>query len=118
MIFKPAPKPSGQKSPHMSVLAAILCLSLLLSLVISAVSCGTNFFYQNSDKYTVGGASLSHPISAIDIEWISGHVNVKYSNDGENEVVFSESYDKKLDDDLLLHYWLDGTTLRIKFAAS
>lgn len=71
--------------------------------------------YQNADKYSVGNASFSETIEKIDIDWPSGNVNIVTYSD--NSFSLSEKIDNSATDDMRVHWWLDGTTLRIKFTA-
>lgn len=81
------------------------------------ISFGTSYYrYGNSDRYTSGNGSASG-VSQIDIDWISGDVKVEYSSD-VSEIEFSESCEKDIDSDLKMRWWIDGETLRIKFAKS
>lgn len=92
---------------------------LLLPSLPLMTSCRTGFYYDNADKYTSGEASFSaDTVEALDIEWFAGEVQVVFGDDSETEISVSETANKKTDGDTSLHYWLDGTTLKIKFAAS
>ena len=91
------------------ILIAMLCLALF--------GCGrTTFVYKNADKYTMGGSELGDKIEALEIEWIDGSVTVEYHS--ESTVKFSETSKQPLIDDAVMRWWLDGTTLHLKYAAS
>lgn len=101
----------------MKKITSVLTASLLLFSIVPLSGCGkTSFYYPDSEKYTAGGAEISSEISAVEIEWISGGVNVKYHE--ENTVKFSETANRSLTEANTLHYYVDGSTLRIKFAQS
>lgn len=92
---------------------------LLLPSLPLMTSCQTGFYYDHAAKYTAGNASFSaDTIDALDVDWFSGEVLVEFGDSSESEVSVSETANKKTDEDTSLHYWLDGTTLKIKFAAS
>ncbi len=77
----------------------------------------SSFTYRDADKYTMGDAELSTgEISSIEIDWISGEVNVAYHT--KDTVVFSETANKTLNDNTTMYYFVDGDTLRVKFAKS
>lgn len=72
------------------------------------------YTYQHSDRYTAGGGSLdADAVSAIDIDWMSGSVDVTVY-DGDT-ITFSETSKQALSEKDQLHYYLDNDTLRIRF---
>lgn len=82
----------------------------------SFTSCNSGIYYENADQYTAGGASLTQTVSSLDIIWTSGNVEIKHGDvDG---VTFSESAAVPLNERTNLYYWLDGETLRIRYAQS
>lgn len=85
---------------------------------ISDISIGglSNYTYDNAEKYTMGGATLTGAVEDVDISWISGDVNVSYH--AKDSVIFSEESGQTLNEDNTLYYWLDNGTLYIKFAKS
>ena len=76
----------------------------------------SSFIYEDSDRYTMGGASLHDTIENIEIEWLSGKVQV--AEHDKNTIEFTEESNKKLDKDTTLYYWLNGKTLYIQFCRS
>lgn len=76
----------------------------------------SSFYYDNAERYTVGGADISDTVECVEIQWVSGSVRVAAHK--ENMVRFSEEANRTLTNDNSVHYWLDGTTLRIRFCAS
>lgn len=84
--------------------------------IISSGMGPSDFIYENSDKYTAGAAEISETVENIEIDWLSGSVTVApHSSD---TVSFSEESSKALKDNLQLYYWLNGTTLHIRFCRS
>lgn len=105
------------KSASLS-LALLLCTLLLSgcglrSLPFPGLSA---FHYEHPEKYTVGGASFTDRVERVEVNWLSGSVTV--SAHKGNEFRFSEKANRSLTDDLSMHYWLDGSTLRIQFCRS
>lgn len=99
-----------------------LCYLLSAVIAITAVcglsGCSTfdSVIYTDSDKYSVGDAAISDTVENIEIDWRSGSVNIV--SHSEHSVLISEDIDSEASDDLRVHWWLDGTTLHVKFAAS
>lgn len=95
-----------------------LCLfALLLALTLTLCACGSiSYSYANASRYTAGGTVITGTVDSLDIDWIDGSVTVAYHK--ENTVEISETAKKNLSDAEKLHWWLDGTTLRIKYVRS
>ena len=92
---------------------------LLLPSLPLMSSCRTGFYYDNAGKYTPGGTTLAaDTVEAIDVEWFNGDVEISFNADSNAPISVSETASRATDDTTSLHYWLDGTTLKIKFAAS
>lgn len=72
--------------------------------------------YEHPEKYTVGGAAFTDSVEQVEIHWLSGSVTV--TGHKGNEIRFSETANRNLTNDLRMHYWLDGSTLRIQFCRS
>ena len=70
--------------------------------------------YANADKYTVGEATVSGTVENLFVDWTAGQVNIEY-HDGEG-VIITEKANQTLNEDDKLRWWLDGTTLRIRYA--
>lgn len=95
----------------------------MLAAIALAAMCGLtgcsysgSVTYENSDKYSVGDTEITDKIENIEIDWPSGGVSVA-SHLG-NTVLLSEKAEDGISDDLRVHWWLEGTTLHVKFAAS
>lgn len=101
----------------------ILCLAVCLTLPTACVIKvndpisfsfeGTgNIQYENAERYTSGNGQASG-IRHLDIEWSAGSVTVEpYEG---SEVRFEENGSDSLQADDRLHYWVDGSTLHIRF---
>lgn len=72
--------------------------------------------YANSDQYSVGDTEITDKIENIEVDWPSGSVSV-VSHSG-NTFLLSEKAEEGMPEDLRVHWWLEGTTLHVKFAAS
>ena len=101
----------------------ILTIALIIVLAALAVSAWFTFGttaagieYANADKYTAGGATVTGTVENLFVDWTSGEVNIEYHN-GEG-VIISETSPKAISEDDKLRWWLDGTTLRIRYAKS
>lgn len=97
------------------LLAGILAVLTTLPLM-SGCAITDDMSYANADQYTVGGGSVSGMVTEMEIDWIDGNIEIVY---GEVEnVTFSETSNVELSTENTLHYWLENTTLHIKFAQS
>ena len=105
----------------------LLTVLVLAALVCSLSGCGigfggwdfgfgSSFVYDHASKYTIGDGKVDGKVKNIDIDWLSGSVSV-VTGSGDS-VVITEATTGKIDKDMRVHWWLDGTTLRIKFCAS
>ena len=74
----------------------------------------SSYHYDDAGKYTPGGAALTSTINNLDIDWVSGEIEIIYHE--EKTVVFSETSNREMDEHLTMRYWLDGDTLRIRFS--
>ena len=71
--------------------------------------------YANADKYTVGDADISSAVENLEIDWISGKVNIQYH--AGSGISLSETANRNISEDEKFRWRLDGITLRIQFAA-
>ena len=95
------------------IMACIGLAGLLLGM--TACSAGETLSYANAERYCVGDTSFTETIEHLDIDWVSGRVNIVTHSD--SSVLLSEETDFSAADDMRVHWWLDGTTLRVKFSA-
>ena len=101
-----------------------ITLALLLILAMCGgllFSCGADapfplYTYENAAQYTAGPVSLDADVQRLDIDWRSGSVTVRYHD--EDYISITEDNAPALGSGSTLHYWLDGDTLRIRFAKS
>ena len=107
-----------KRSPRFWAAITLFC-TLLAACTALATGCSTNFYYDNAGKYTSGNADFDpSSVEALDIQWLNGDVEISFSGATGSSVSVTEDANKKLDESTSLHYWLDNTTLKIKFAAS
>lgn len=90
--------------------AAVLCLG--------GCSFGgtTSYTYANGDKYTAGDREITDRIEKIDINYMSGEV--KLVGGASDTVTIKETAEKQLDEKRMVHTWVDGTTLYVRYCAS
>ena len=105
----------------------IIALLILFALAGSLSGCGrglfgldlgfgNSFVYDHAGKYTAGDGEIDGTVKKLDIDWQSGSVSVVAGNG--DSVLIREAAGGKIDKDMRVHWWLDGTTLRVKFCAS
>ena len=96
------------------VAAMIVCAAVLVAAVAMSLGNGIGYRYENADKYTVGGGTVEGAVRNLDVDWIDGRVTVAYHQ--EPTVLVSETAKRDLSDDMRLRWWLDGDTLRVRYA--
>ena len=105
----------------------IIALLILFALAGSLSGCGrglfgldlgfgNSFVYDHAGKYTAGDGEIDGTVKKLDIDWLSGSVSV-VAGKGDS-VLIQEAAGGIIDKDMRVHWWLDGTTLRVKFCAS
>ncbi len=83
---------------------------------ISGLSCSTPIRYSDANKYTAGNFTYeSDKVKKVEIEWMSGGITLK---NGSGTLSVTESGSGELSEEEQMHWWLDGTTLKIKFCKS
>lgn len=109
------------KKNRTTLLLMLLALCLIIAgcrangLTIGGVSLG-GYTYAHADRYTPGGASVSGRITHLDVSWIAGKVTI--ATHSGSAVQLSESASRGLKQSEELHWWLDGSTLYVKYAGS
>lgn len=108
---------------YKKIIAMLVLAAVGLSLCLTG--CGVNinmgnglsdFSYADAENYSVGAAEFSETVEHIEIDWLAGNVTV--ASHSSDTVSFSEESLAALTEDTQLHYWLDGTTLHMKFCRS
>ncbi len=94
----------------------IVIITVITLLALSLTSCQISYKYDDALKYTAGGASISAPVDEIEIDWLTCKVEIE-QYDGD-EIIFKDESEHEIREDEQLHYYLDGSTLKIKYAKS
>lgn len=100
----------------------VLVLLLIAAVCIGAMhGCDTpislsGYTYDNASQYTAGSCTLKDDVRRIVVDWIAGEVTIRYHD--ENYISVTENASHTLGKDTVLRYWLDGDTLRIRYARS
>ena len=95
-------------------------MTVLLSvlLTVGCIGCTSSGLirYANAEKYTAGGFTYeASEITAVDIDWAAGDITLQ---SGKGTLSVSESGGETLDEADRLHWWIDGSTLKIKYCES
>ena len=99
----------------MSKLVWILAAAAAAVFALSGCSSRRSAAYADAEKYSVGEAEITEKIENIDLDWPSGGVKlVSHSGDA---LLLTEKAKRELPEELRVHWWVEGTTLHVKFAA-
>ncbi len=93
-----------------------LVLLVLAAMLLLSSCTSVSYVYTDSKHYTSGESAIDGRVEDIDISWLDGSVTVRYHKGSKVEL--SESAGRSLSDDTQLHWYLDGKTLRVKYAAA
>ena len=93
---------------------AVLCAAALLAGSAWLLLRTAGSVFPDEGKYTVGGAVISVRVDNLDIHWTSGAVTVAFHD--ADTVEFSETASRPLTEDESLRWYLEGTTLHIRYA--
>ena len=96
----------------------MITLVLTAAVVISLSGCTmrVSVNYDNADKYTPGDREITETIRNLDIDYSEGNVSVV---SGNSDIVFvKETTNKKIEDKLKVHTWVEGDTLHVKYCAA
>ena len=96
------------------IIAAVLTAMLLLS----GFGCAaiTTVRYANADSYASGDFTYEEgAVKKVEIDWIAGNITLE---PGAGTLSVSEQSSGSLSDARRLHWWLDGTTLHIRYCKS
>lgn len=98
------------------IITNLLIFSLFLGAIFCLGSCGNKVNYDNYEKYAPGDWAQTVLITGIDIEWLSGRVEILPHEYGY--VAVTESSESEIIGGVAMHSYYDGATLRIKPCAS
>ena len=96
----------------------MITLVLTAAVVISLSGCTmrVSVNYDNADKYTTGDREITETIRNLDIDYYEGNVSVV---SGNSDIAFiKETTNKKIEDKLKVHTWVEGDTLHVKYCAA
>lgn len=94
----------------------LLILAAAAFAMLCFAGCSGLNVYSNADKYDPGSRDVSEKIEELDIGWNSGEVSVVRHD--LSTISVSETCSDKLELSEQVHTWVDGKTLRIRFAKS
>ena len=97
--------------------AQLVCAILLIVSIFPMVNHGIGFAdytYSKAENYTSGDAEITKPVKNLDIDWVTGKVNIAYHKGSSIEI--GEKSNKPISKDLQMRWYLDGDTLRIRYA--
>lgn len=76
---------------------------------------GCNYYsYNNANQYMAGEATISNDVKYLNIEWVSGDVEIAYHDD--DNITFTEKANRHLKSKEVVRYWKNGEVLNIRFA--
>ena len=91
----------------------IICMVMLSGCVIHTGGGLSTIKYDNADSYNAGSGHTSDSIRNLEIDWISGKVDISYGK--EDEIVFEETSKDEITDELTMRWLVEDGTLHIKF---
>ena len=94
----------------------IICAVVLVAAVAVSLEGGVGYRYDNAEKYVAGSGTVEGMVRNLDVDWIDGQVTIAYHS--EPTVLISEASKKNISADMELRWWLDGDTLRVRYAKS
>lgn len=109
------------KKHAINIIFGLLLIAVSATLLLAGCDTKVNIIglsdyrYDNPENYLVGNAELTEKVENIEIDWMVG--NVKVLPHDKDAVSISEKSETELAENVKLRYWLDDTTLRIRFCA-
>jgi len=98
---------------NVKTLCAVLLTACTLSFLKPVIGFAA-YSYPNAAKYTAGEAEIKKTVNNLDVDWVCGQVKIEYHRG--NTVELHETSKKKISKDMQMRWWLDGDTLRVRFA--
>lgn len=95
--------------------AAIIFIVVVVCLALTIGNLKT-YRYADGDEYNAGGTHISDAVKDVEINWVSGKVNI-VTYDGD-DIVLSEESNGKLSEKNKMRWQLEGNTLRVQYAKS
>ena len=97
----------------LAVTALIICMIMLSGCVIHTGGGLSTIKYDNADSYAIWSGRTSDSIRNLEIDWISGNVDISYGKG--DEIVFEETSKDEITDELTMRWLVEDGTLHIKF---
>ena len=91
----------------------IICMIMLSGCVIHTGGGLSTIKYDNADSYAIGSGRTSDSIRNLEIDWISGNVEISYGK--EDEIILEETSEDEITDELTMRWLVEEGTLHIKF---
>ncbi len=73
--------------------------------------------YSGASRYIAGGGNVANA-AFLDVDWVGGQVNLEYSDGTDFSFSEETDFDLESNDNMKMRWYLDGATLRIKYAKS
>ena len=100
-------------------LALLACVVIVVAAVVMSLGGIFNAMgmtYEHEDRYTAGDTVLTGQVRNLDIQWVNGKVNLVHHSGSTFEL--KETSSKPISADMQMRWWLDGDTLRVRYAKS
>lgn len=97
-------------------IVSVVVLLLALAFGAQMIFGGKISGYEHAEKYTAGETDISGTVRNLEIDWLNGKVTLKYHSG--NALELRETSLKTISGDMQMRWWLDGDTLRVKYAKS
>lgn len=104
-----------KKSTLMTILL-VICIAAAAVTGILLLGGEMRTVYADAGKYSAGETTLDAAAENLEIEWVDGKVTVAYHP--EKTIIITETAPGAIPEDKAVHWWMDGNTLRIRYAKS
>ena len=91
----------------------IVCMIMMSGCIVHIGGGLSTIKYENADSYTTGNGRTSDSIRNLEIDWISGNVEISYGK--EDEIILEETSEDEITDELTMRWLVEDGTLHIKF---
>ena len=72
--------------------------------------------YEYADKYTAGEAEIGERVNTLDVDWITGSVNVEFHD--KDTILIKERSNSNISGDMQLRWRINNGVLTVKYAKS
>ena len=105
----------GSKGLKRTLAAAslIVCMIMMSGCIVHIGGGTSTIKYDNADSYTIGSGRTPDSIRNLEIDWISGKVDISYGKG--DEIIFEETSKDEITDELTMRWLVEDGTLHIKF---